>query len=165
MEIPTPDASIPTPDSSIPVPRKKSFFNSKKRINRFATFLIIAGIGAMWLTYWWNETDSNFGSFPVLYYYIFNSALLFLLGVFLHLKEFKIYSVLAVVLGISVTSSLFIFTDNNFNNLFFYTVFMGVTFGTVYGGIILVPMFLWGVYRSLFRGIKHLRGKAIYNPS
>lgn len=168
MKIPTP---IPTPSDSIPIPisTKKSFFASKKRINRFAIFLMISGVGGMWLTYWWEKVGSSqtsFNSFPVLYYFIFNSSLLFLSGFLLLTKQFKIYSLLAVILGISVTSSLFVFgdTSNVFNNLFFSTTALGMTFGAIYGGIVLVPMFLWGVYRGAFRGFKHLRGRAIYNP-
>ncbi len=183
MDVPTPiptpvenkksDSEVPIPLDSVPRPTlaKVDFFSSEKKIMRFARFLMIAGIGALWLTYWWYEaqgSEHNFGYFPVLYYYIFNSVMLFLLGIFLYLKEFKAYSYCSILLGISVTASLLIFGEgfeNPLENLFIYTTLYGIVFGFMYGGIILVPMFLRGVYISFSRGLKHVRGKATYNLS
>lgn len=145
-----------------------------KKSNGFALFLLISGLGALWLTFWWyNATLGNnsvggrgdFSSFSVLYYYIFNSVLLILLGAVLRLRNFKIYSVLAILLGISVTISLFIFGNGSagiLNNLFISTTYLGMLAGAMYGGTILVPMFLGGVYISAIRGIQHIRGKINY---
>lgn len=147
---------------------------TRKKSNSFALFLLISGLGALWLTFWWYSTTlgnnsiggrSHFSSFPVLYYYVFNSALLILMGIVLRLRNFKIYSILAIILGISVSISLFIFGNGNVritNNFFIYTTYLGMTAGTMYGGIILVPMFLSGVYISTIRGIQHIRGKINY---
>ena len=151
---------------------------TKKKINRFALFLVISGLGALWLTYWWFQMSlgddfigsrGEFGSFSVLFYYIFNSFLLFLLGIILYAKYFKIYSVLSVILGISVTTSLFIFESNTtdflLSNLFGHTIYFGILAGIVFGGPLLIPMFLFGVYISAVRGIQHIRGKLNYSVS
>jgi len=147
---------------------------TKKKIDGFALFLIIAGIGTLWLTFWWYKAtlgDNSIGgrgvfvSLSVLYYYIFNSVLLILLGAMLRLRNFKIYSALAILLGISVTISLFIFGNGSagiLNNLFISTTYLGMIAGAMYGGTILVPMFLGGVYISAIRGIQHIRGKINY---
>mgnify|MGYP001566681499 FL=1 len=148
---------------------------TKKKIDGFAFFLLISGIGASWLTFSWSglgvggDPAARFTSLSVLYYYIFNSALLILSGVMLYFKRFKIYSILAILLGISVTISLLIFDDGNisiYDNLFIFTTFVGM-FPIVWwtGGIILVPMFLWGVYASAIRGIQHSRGRLNYSLS
>ncbi len=147
-----------------------------KKSNGFALFLIIAGIGALWLTFWWyilmlgdnSVGGGNFTSFSVLYYYIFNSLLLITSGIILRSKNFKIYAVFSIVLGISVTISLFIFGNGNtgfLNNLFISTTYLGMVAGAMYGGTILVPIFLGGVYISTMRGIQHIRGKINYASS
>jgi len=147
---------------------------TKKKIDGFALFLLISGIGASWLTFVWygaifeDDFTSQFASLSVLDYYIFNSALLILSGVALYSKRFKIYSILAILLGISVTASLLIFEDGSIdisNNFFVHTTFLGIFLGTIYGGIILVPMFLVSVYASAILGIQHIRGKLNYSLS
>lgn len=153
---------------------------SIKQYKRFSIFIIVSGLGALWLTFWWymiNLNDNSIGgsgsfsSFKIFFYYIFNSVLLIFLGIILYARRFKLFSVLAVVLGISVTSSFFIFGHNNANtnilldNLFVYTTYLGMTVGTIYGGVILVPMFIVSVYISFVRGIQHVRGKLDYNTS
>ncbi len=150
----------------------------KKEMMRWAIFLIISGLGALWLTFWWNKSMNGDGGgfgFPdsirgvdiTTGYYIFNSILLTLLGIVLILKKFKTYSILSIILGFSVTISLFAFDVSvNFNpirNLFFLTVIEGMLMGFAVGGTILVPMFLIGVYKSLTRGIGYFRGKINYD--
>ena len=150
----------------------------KKEMVRWAIFLIISGIGALWLTFWWNKAmngdgggfgspDSIIGIGITTGYYIFNSILLTLLGIMLIIKKFKTYSILSIILGFSVTASLFVINiSNGFNplaNLFFLTIIEGMYFGFIYGGFILVPMFLIGVYKSLIRGIRYFRGKINYD--
>lgn len=141
-----------------------------KKSKKFAIFLIISGVGALWLTYWWfvssKELNSFLSSKSIVLYFIFNSTLLLLLGILLLKKQFKIYSILAILLGVSVTISLLIFDTTEgfklFNNLFFVTTFCGIVFGLMFGGIILVPVFLYGVYRSAISGLKYFRGDLVY---
>jgi hypothetical protein len=134
---------------------------TKKESSRFASFLLIAGIGALLLTVAWTVDNDVVSSLPVLFYYIFNSLLLILLGITLRAERFKIYSTLAILLGISVTASLFIPMDGE-GSLFLETVFRGMFLGAVFGGIILVPMFLAGVYISAVRGIQYFGGGLDY---
>ena len=80
------------------------------------------------------------------------------------LKNYKTYSILAILLGISVTVSLFIFGNDGdgfeiLNNLFMHTTFLGMSIGSLCGGTILVPMFLTGVYISAIQGIRYFKGK------
>lgn len=147
---------------------------TKKKIDGFALFFLISGIGASWLTFVWSgwgmggNFAARFTSLSVLYYYIFNSALLILSGVALYSKRFKIYSILAILLGISVTISLLIFDDGNisiYDNLFIFTTAVGMFPGIMFGGIILVPMFLASVYASAILGVQHIRGKLNYSYS
>lgn len=148
---------------------------TKKKTDGFALFFLISGIGASWLTFVWSGFGvgggpaGRFASLSVLYYYIFNSALLILSGVALYSKRFKIYSILAILLGVSVTISLFIFNDGNISisdNLFIFTTVVGTSgMGTMFGGIILVPMFLASVYASAILGVQHIRGKLNYSYS
>lgn len=155
---------------------------TEKNTRKFAWFLIISGFGAAWLTFWWgtaillssnpssiSTTKNDFSSWNVLYYYSFNSALLIFSGLILYARRFKIFSILAILLGVSVTTSLFIFEkmDGSFllNNLFIQTVYLGMLLGIIYGGTILVPMFLMSVYLGLYRGIQYFRGKVVYSNS
>lgn len=147
---------------------------TKKKINGFALFLLISGIGASWLTFVWSglgvggDPAARFTSLYILYYYIFNSVLLVLSGIALYSKRFKIHSILAILLGISVTVSLLIFDDGNisiYDNLFIFTTVTGMFSGMEFGGIILVPMFLWSVYVGAIRGIQHIKGKLNYSIS
>ncbi len=154
---------------------------NKKSSRTFAIFLVIAGIGALWLTFWWYKathgSNDTFGdpnslanNIYLLYYYLFNSLLLILSGILLSLNKFKLYSILSIILGTSVTLSLFVFntSTNNFNplaNLFILTVFEGIFFGFIYGGAILVPLFLFTVYKSFIQGIKYFRKKINYSIS
>lgn len=147
---------------------------TKKKVDGFALFFVISGIGASWLTFVWSgfgvggDPAARFTSLSVLYYYIFNSALLILSGVALYSKRFKIYSILAILLGVSVTISLIIFEDGNisiYDNLFIFTAVSGMFPGIMFGGIILVPMFLASVYASTILGVQHIRGKLNYSYS
>lgn len=152
---------------------------TKKQIVFTVVFLIIAGLGALWLTFCWNKImnsgdTSGFGKTGSMFdiglttaYYTFNSILLILLGIVLSLKKFKVYSILAIILGFSVTISLFAFdlSGNSFNpinNLFFLTVIEGMYAGFSLGGIVLVPLFLFSVYKSTFQSIKYFRKKLTY---
>ncbi len=140
-----------------------------KHINKFAIFLIISGFGALWLSFMWHKLvfgssmggGGKFAQLEVFYYYLANSILLILSGFILRTKIFKLYSIIGILLGLSVIASLLIFQDGI--NLFFYTVLLGMTMGTMYGGIILVPMFLISVWINLFRGFKHVFGKLAYS--
>ncbi len=143
-----------------------------KKSNEYALFLIISGIGALWLTIMWYLASTNHNLFAyktpspyILYYYIFNSILMISLGCVLRFKNFKLYAALAILLGISVTASLFIFQNGNvkiINNLFISTTYSGMIFGGIYGGTLLVPMFLAGVYISFLRGVQYIQGKIDY---
>jgi hypothetical protein len=72
--------------------------------------------------------------------------------------------VLSIVLGVLVTSSLFVPYMNGFvfvslkESLFFTTTLLGVTMGFIYGGLVFVPMFLIAVYMGAVRGIRYLSG-------
>ena len=151
---------------------------TNKQRKSFSLFLFISGIGSGWLTYWWYKVaysiTSGWGHADfyyifnlmtvspntVLYYYIFNSILLTIIGILLYKKYFKIYSFLSLILGISVIASFFVWTEKL--PLFFYTVLMGMSFGGVFGGIILVPMFLRSVYKSFIDNIRVMTGKLTY---
>ncbi|MFA7285523.1 MAG: hypothetical protein WC011_01590 [Candidatus Paceibacterota bacterium] len=139
-------------------------------------FLILSGIGAFWLTacYFfmsaWVDGSREYGSnnssmSPFLaIYYGFNSLLLLMSGMSLRVKYFREYSILSILLAISVTSSFFILVQPDqgidfFNTLFGDTVYLGMFIGMLLGGIVLVPMFLISVYLSLFLGIQYFRGK------
>jgi hypothetical protein len=50
-------------------------------------------------------------------------------------------------------------------SLFLETVFQGMFSGAVFGGIILVPMFLAGVYIGAISGIQYFRGGLDYATS
>ncbi len=150
---------------------------TQKRAESFAKFLVAAGIGASWLTFWWYKmtlgddsvgSGGAFSNASILFYYILNSILLILSGVLLHTKRYKAHSIVAILLGISVTVSLFIFADGIqgiMGNLFVSTTYMGMMAGIIYGGIILVPMFHAGVYVAAFRGFRHVRGALNYGLS
>ena len=142
----------------------------------FPLFLIISGVGALWLTFWFYliskhgvYIDSNgvdiFNGFPVLYYYIFNSVILVLSGIFLKYKFYKTYFVLSFILGISVMYSFFIVSIETPANkslpLFFTTSLLGMVFGAGFGGPILVPMFLYSTYKSFINTIKYIFGENI----
>jgi len=148
---------------------------SRKKNRYLSIFLVISGIGSLWLTYWWyilamvNPSGPQVGSmftienYFILGYFILNSTLLLLLGVMFLDRKFKIGSILSIVLGILVTASLFIFPYGEgfdfFDNLFFNIIISGMVLGFPYGGTILVPMFLFGTYKGLVRGINYFRGK------
>ena len=146
---------------------------TRKKSKKTALFLIIAGLGALWLTFWWTKMslDNNSLVDIILYsaYYIFNSIVLILAGVLLYLKNFKTYSFFSLLLGISVTASLFIFDQNVdpqiLGNLFLSTILQGMGFGMMLGGTLLVPMFLYAVYSSFLQGIQSMRGKINYMDS
>lgn len=142
----------------------------KKQINFFRWVLLISGLGAIWLSFMWlrmtfgGDSMTQGGAFStmrVFAYYLFNSFLLLISSLFFSYKYFKTYSVLAIILAISVTVSLFIFQESN--NLFFSTVLLGTTMGAMFGGTLLVPMFLGSVYVGVFRAIKHISGKLVYS--
>jgi len=145
---------------------RTSLFKSKI----FPWFLILSGVGALWLTVWFfimsaSVADGEYSRNIILtIYYAVNSLLLLMSGISLRLKYFREYSLLSILLGISVTVSLFIFTSpedgiNFFSTWFVATVMLGVLMGFQVGGIVLVPMFLISVYTSLFLGIQYFRGK------
>ncbi len=152
----------------------------KKRFKDLALFIMVSGFGALWLTYWWYKATlgdsvtygtSQFSSVYVFYYYIANSLALILVGLFLYIKRFKIFSILSLILGLMVTASLFVFSDfsviaNNqpiFKNLFAYTVFLGTFVAVSYGGVLLVPMFLYGVYKSFIFGTMFLNKRLSFD--
>lgn len=153
---------------------------AKKQFKDLAVFVMVSGLGALWLTYWWYKATlgdsgtygtSQFSSVSVFYYYLANSLLLISVGLFLYIKKFKIFSILSLILGLMVTASLFIFSDfsviaNNqpiFKNLFAYTVFLGTFVAVSYGGVLLVPMFLYGVYKSFIFGTMFLSKKLSFD--
>lgn len=146
---------------------------AKKQFKDLGVFMIVSGLGALWLTYWWYQAalggsgtygTSQFSSMSVFYYYLANSLVLLLSGLFLYAKRFKIFSILSLILGLMVTASLFVFSDfsviaNNqpiFKNLFAYTVFLGTFVAVSYGGVLVVPMFLYSVYKSFIFGTMFL---------
>jgi|GEM_PF-5559361 hypothetical protein len=145
---------------------------TKKYANGLGVFFIASGVGALWLTFMWyrmnmeGQSPSDFISFPVLFYYIFNSLLLLFVGISFRAKRFKQYAVLAVLLAISVTASLFVPGHNQYvlgdTNLFIFTVYTGVLFGASVGGFILVPMFLASVYIGAVYGVMYIIGKFNY---
>lgn len=152
----------------------------KKRFQDLALFIMVSGLGALWLTYWWYKATlgdsgtygtSQFSSAYVFYYYLANSLVLILVGLFLYAKRFKVFSILSLILGLMVTASLFVFSDfsviaNNqpiFKNLFAYTVFLGTFVAVSYGGVLLVPMFLYGVYKSFIFGTMFLNKRLSFD--
>jgi len=142
---------------------------TKKQINFFRWFLLISGLGAVWLTFMWYQMTfgsdgmggGNFSTMTVFYYYLFNSFILIISALVFSFRFFKAYAVFAIILAISVTGSLFVF--ENGQNLFFVTTMLGMTMGAAFGGPILVPMFLGSVYIGVFRSIKHIFGKLEYS--
>lgn len=142
----------------------------KKQINFFKWFLLVSGIGALWLTFMWYRMtfDDNsmagggaFSSMNVFYYYIFNSLLLILAALVFSFRFFKTYAVIAIILALSVTGSMFVFHGGQ--NLFLVTIMLGMTMGIAFGGTILVPMFLFSVYSGLGKSVKHIYGKLAYS--
>lgn len=153
---------------------------AKKQFKDLGVFMIVSGLGALWLTYWWYQAalggsgtygTSQFSSISVFYYYLANSLVLLLSGLFLYAKRFKIFSILSLILGLMVTASLFVFSDfsiiaNNqpiFKNLFAYTVFLGTFVAVSYGGVLVVPMFLYSVYKSFVFGTMFLNKRLSFN--
>lgn len=140
---------------------------TKRAAEWFGLFVLLSGIGAGWLTYSWYELSGGFENPLVnsyeLCYYAFNSALLTILGILLLAKRYKLFSFFAIVLGISVSASLFV-GGIVIHSLFLSTTFLGMSAVAV-GGPALVPMFHVAVYVSLFRGIQHVRGKIGYAGS
>ncbi len=145
---------------------------SKKNSVSFSWFLLIAGVGALWLTFWWfklgfSNSSSHGGSFSgiaVLFYYIFNSLLLVFSAILLYSRRIRLHSILAILLGISVTGSLFIIQGSSIvNSLFISTAYLGMMAGTPYGGTLLVPLFLVGVYASAINALLYLQKKINYD--
>lgn len=148
---------------------------STTRFRSFIKFLIIAGVGALWLSFWWYRVNfgstpfdigSNFSSFSILYYYLCNSLLLLFSAIALSKKRFLLHSLLAIVLGLSVLASMFIFDSGStqflLNNLFLYTTYSGVLMGVLYGGTILIPIFFLAVYKNFMYGAFYILGKLNY---
>ena len=140
-----------------------------------AFFSIISGIGAICLSSFFillnlNGSDElNLGNlmFFAFLYYPFNSFILFMLGFLLLMKYFKAYAITSILLGVSVTISLFIPQSSELslslsNNFFVFTTNLGMTGGGIFGGFILVPMFLIGVYVNLYHSIGYMLGKIDY---
>lgn len=145
---------------------------STNKRKKFSLLLLIAGICGLLLTYGFtilsyhntytvgfSEKDV-FNGFPVVYYYVFNSSLLILLSVFLYKKLFKIYSVFSFILTISVLFSLFVIGVKS--NLFIFTIIYGITMGYSFGGPLLVPLFLYTVFKSFFDNMKVYMNKLAY---
>lgn len=146
---------------------------NKKR-NKWANFLIITGVLSFWLTIAYFAQPNPMGrggylDFKSLYevsgahlnmviYFFTNSVAVILLGVFLKFKRNKIYSTLAIFLFISVIIGWAF-------PLVQEAVFSGLTFGIVYGGPLIIPMFHVAVVGSFLATLKRLRGKAIYEDS
>lgn len=150
---------------------------TKRNTEKFAQLSLVAGFGALWLTVIWYfmsfkgdnsgwGDNSGFSTLTVLIYYTYNSILLISLGFILRAKSFKLHSFLSLILAISVAASIFIFSAEHpisiISNLFFYTVANGMLMGLMFGGIILVPLFLFIVYTSTIRSIGYFRGKLEY---
>ena len=124
--------------------------------NKFALFLFISGMGALWLSFiWLNSISDNLMSNydkNVFVYYIFNSILLILISGSYYKNKNKVFSVFSILLLTSVLSSLFIVEDGF--SLFFETIDEGIVFGFLYGGIILVPMFLISVIAAAIKAFQ-----------
>lgn len=139
----------------------------QNKVKDFSLILLFASFGGFWLTFWWYKKiviDYIVGPYDsfYLYYYLFNSMVLFFTWLFFYFKKYTIYSYLSIVLGFSVFISLFIFEDAPhsllFGNLFVNTIFLGMFFDLAIGGIILVPLLIFVVSKNLIWGIMYLRG-------
>lgn len=139
----------------------------QNKVKDFSLILLFASFGGFWLTFWWYKKiviDYIVGPYDsfYLYYYLFNSMVLFFTWLFFYFKKYTTYSYLSIVLGFSVFISLFIFEDAPhsllFGNLFVSTIFLGMFFDLAIGGIILVPLLLFVVSKNLIWGIMYLRG-------
>ncbi len=139
----------------------------QNKVKDFSLILLFASFGGFWLTFWWYKKiviDYIVGPYDsfYLYYYLFNSMVLFFTWLFFYFKKYTIYAYLSIVLGFSVFISLFIFEDAPhsllFGNLFVNTIFLGMFFDLAIGGIILVPLLLFVVSKNLIWGIMYLRG-------
>lgn len=160
-----------------------SFFNREiiLKENMFLVTTFIAGIGSLALTVlWyfscyvegsscfkndhWNGTLIKSPQFElnfILIYYFFNSIVLVSLPFFLMFKKYKVHAFLSIILLISVIFSLFVRFGST-TVLFIDTIRHGI-FAFLFGGLILVPMFLHHVYFNFKRGIKYLKNKSITN--
>jgi uncharacterized membrane protein len=165
----------------------------KKEFKKFSIFLLISGLGALWLTFWWtimiHNHWYNWGNgvdgidYLLSFYHFCNSLLLILIAFSIRFKKFVLFSCFSVLLGFSVFASFFWGYDPNLfsfsilanlfsshdifydllNIVFFRTIFLGISFGGLFGGFILVPMFLISVYKSFIYAIKYSRGKLEFN--
>lgn len=143
---------------------------SKSKSFNFSLFIFVSAIASLYLTFLWQKAISDetfiFPNKITFLYYLFNTCLLFISAYFLTNKKFKIYSIVSFVLGLSVTSSLFITTSGlgfDIRNLFFSTVFFGMTGGALHGATLFIPLFLSSVYISFFRSILFFLKKLKYS--
>lgn len=143
--------------------------NTRKR-KKIATWSLIGGIGALLLSFAWLHfvnsddlsgpvwTDSIFIGYT-LWYYLINSALLISVSVLMKKGFYRIHAYLSILLAFSVFSSLLIVDGSS--NLFAYTTLFGLL-AFIYGGTIIVPLFLWSVIRNFVIGIKYFVKKVEY---
>lgn len=151
----------------------------QNKYKRYGNFLMWSGFGALWLTFNYIKMECT-GFFEnhrtcsydtliesmnyVSYYLIFNSLMLICLALLLKSRAFKSYSILAIILCVSVTMSLVIFPLGSSYPLFVNITISGLL-GLVVGGPIFVLMFLFSVYMSARRGIQYLADAIDYeNP-
>lgn len=139
----------------------------QNKVKDFSLILLFSSVGSLWLTFWWYKTVAidyiaGFYDSFYLYYYLINSIILFSIWFFFYLKKYKIYAYLSFVLGLSVFASLFIFEsmpDALFaGNLFLNTVFLGMFFNLFIGGILIVPLLFFVVFKNLIWSVEYLRG-------
>lgn len=145
---------------------------SKKRTKDFSIFLILSGLLFGVLVFlWYLEFYSKggggilFSSLPVLLYYIFLAILLPINGILLFKKKYKLFSVFSLLLFFVFLGSLFIKVGIGWHilrTLFFSTVYLGMSAGGLYGGSIIIPMFLISVFYSGFRAFMYFSGKISY---
>ncbi len=140
---------------------------NEKQLKQLSMFLIISGLGAVWLSFAWKHLSSsaelgavNFAGIHTFIYYVFNSVLLLTCGITLQLKQFKLFSYLSLCLCVAVSVSFFIFQKDS--NLFIYTTIVGMSMGLIEGGTILVPMFLISIYKSAYLGFLYFKKKLVF---
>jgi hypothetical protein len=109
-------------------------------------FFIISGLGALWLSVmYWVMMDFPISQEPQVYYYLFNSLLLITIAITFVKKNRKYFSLVSMLLFISVVISIFIPGPNGVS-LFMHT--LGVGMIPMFGGPVLVPAFLISVIIS-----------------
>lgn len=139
---------------------------SNKRREAYALVVFLTGIGVSILTYFYIKENHGNAQW-VNIYCIFNSFLTIGSGILLLYKKIKAYNIFALILGLSVLVGFFIPTDFISSYSLVRTIsveltVLGVYFGSIYGGFISVPLFLFNSFYGLYKVILSRKGRITY---